>query len=93
MVSPAFWYIFLEPVKKSVTSTSGIILEEDKGDLDPHVYKVISFNLDEVTHEPFIKEEWRSSQVICNDSSGTNVVVQWQSIKVVTPDLILGFIS
>lgn len=86
MLAPTKWYIFLEPVKKVVTSASGIILEEDKGEFDPHIYTIHSIG---GTLEGM--EVW--SKVIANDASGTNVFVQGQSIKVVTPDLILGFIS
>ncbi len=33
--------LFLVPKKKSVTSLSGIILEEDKGEMDPNIYTVL----------------------------------------------------
>ncbi len=78
--------IFLEAKKKAVVSVSGIILEEDKGELDPNIYTVCAAG-------PEADQSLVGLEVICSDSSGTNCVVQWRFLKVVTPELILGLTS
>lgn len=75
--------IFLEAKKKAIVSTSGIILEEDKGELDPNLYTVFAAG-------PEADQSLVGLEVICSDSAGTNCVVSGIYIKVVTPDLILG---
>lgn len=61
--------IFLEAKKKAVVSVSGIILEEDKGELDPNLYTVCAAG-------PEADQSLVGLEVICSDSSGTNCVVQ-----------------
>ena len=78
--------IFLEAKKKSVVSLSGIILEEDKGELDPNIYTVLIAG-------PDADQSLVGLEVICSDNAGINCVVGWRFIKVVTPELILGLNS
>lgn len=75
--------LFLIPKKKSVTSLSGIILEEDKGEMDPNIYTVLMA-------WPEADQSLVGLEVISSDHAGINCVVQGQHIKVVTPELILG---
>ena len=60
--------LFLEAKKKSVTSLSGIILEEDKGELDPNIYTVFAVG-------PEADQSLVGLEVICSDGAGINCVV------------------
>lgn len=76
---------FLVPKKKAITSVSGIILEEDKGEADPNVYTVHMV-------WPDADQSLVGKDVISSDHAGINCVVQGLHIKVVTPELILGIL-
>lgn len=78
--------VFLEAKKKAIVSTSGIILEEDKGELDPNIYTVFAVG-------PEADQSLVGLEVICSDGAGINCVVAWRFLKVVTPELILGLTS
>lgn len=78
--------LFLEAKKKAVILLSGIILEEDKGELDPNIYTVF-------LAWPEADQSMVGLEVICSDNAGINCVVGGRFIKVVTPELILGTTS
>ena len=87
-ITPVTWKIFLLPIKKTITSTSGIILEEDKWELLTDTYEVM-FNYSKdfsIVLKP-------GDRVICSDMSGTNVIVDGMMMKVVDYEHILGTIS
>lgn len=87
-ITPVTWKIFLLPIKKTVTSASGIILEEDKWELLTDTYEVM-FNYSKdfsIVLKP-------GDRVICSDAAWTNVVVEGKMIKIVDEKDILGTIS
>lgn len=75
--------LFLKPIKKAISSSSGIILEEDKWELDPNKYTVF-------LAWPEADQSLVGLEVICSDGAGINCVVWGRFIKVVTPELVLG---
>ena len=87
-ITPRIWKIFLLPIKKTIATASGIILEEDIGEVITDIYEVM-FNIEIDSTTALMMHD----RVICSDAVGTNVVVNNQMIKVVEASDILGFIS
>ncbi len=88
-ITPFNWKIYLLPIKKTVTSASGIILEEDRWELLTDTYQVM---FDFWTEGKTIVLK-AGTRVICSDAVGTNVIVDGMMMKVVDEKDILGTIS
>lgn len=91
-IKPRPGKIYLLPIKKSVTSSSGIILEEDRWELLSDTYEVMFDILEEdfTKHGIMLKP---GDKVICSDQAGINVLVENKMIKIVDEKDILGIIS
>ena len=87
-ITPITWKIFLLPIKKPITTSTGIILEEDKGELLTDTYEVMF-----MYSKDFSVVLNAGDRVICSDMSGTNIIVQGTMMKVVDYEHILGTIS
>jgi len=90
-ITPRIGKIYLLPIKKSVTTSTGIILEEDKGELLTDTYEVMF----DCSYMDLNKEQnlAKGDRVICSDMSGINVIIQWQMIKIVDNKDILWLLS
>lgn len=88
-ISPRPWKVFLLPIKKPIQSESGIIFEEDRGELLTDTYELM-FDITNPVRGGTDHKAWE--RVICSDSAGINICVEWQMIKVAEQKDILGFI-
>lgn len=87
-ITPITWKIFLLPIKKPITTSTGIILEEDKGELLTDTYEVMF-----MYSKDFSVVLNAGDRVICSDMSGTNIIVQGTMMKVVDYEHILWTLS
>lgn len=88
-ITPFNWKIYLLPIKKPITTSSGIILEEDTGELLTDTYEVM-FDFWTEGKTIILKA---GNRVICSDIAGTNVIVDGKMMKVVDEKDILWTLS